>query len=67
MGFPLAVSIPGGGILEYIHKHRFITLFWVQNFRKMNIFGYEEIVDIFEGSLQNWTIFWRDGGHFYTF
>ena len=32
-------------------------------FRKINIF-YEDFVDIFWGSLQNWTIF---RGHFYAF
>ena len=34
-------------------------------FRKMNIFwGYEDFVDIFGGSSQNWTIL---RGHFYAF
>ena len=36
-----------------------------RGFKKMNIFlGYEDFVDIFLGSSQNWTVF---RGHFYAF
>ena len=39
------------------------NIFW--GFQKMNIFSeYDDFVDIFGGSSQNWTIL---SGHFYTF
>ena len=42
-------------------------MFWGV-FRKINIFGgYEDFVDIFGGSSQNWTIFYIFMGHFYAF
>ena len=58
-------SDPGGGNLNFSYIHRLASFFWVQNFEYQyfmgfseNIFlGYEDLVDIFWGSLQNWTIF----------
>ena len=58
-------------IFSYIR--RLGTFFWVQNFdfqyfwgvsEKQIFLGYEDFVDIFWGSSQNWTIF---RGHFYAF
>ena len=63
----------GGGTLIFSYIHRLGSFFGVQNFEshyfsgfseKMNIFGYEDFVDICLGSPQNWTIFRR---HFYVF
>ena len=64
----------GGGTLIFSYIHRLGTFFLVQNFefqyffwffRKINTFlGYEDFVDIFWGSSQNWTIF---RGYFYAF
>ena len=55
----------GGGTLIFAHIRRLGPLFGVQNsefqyffwvFRKMNIFwGYEDFVDFFGGSSQNWA------------
>ena len=65
---------PRGVTLIFLYIPRLRSFFGVQNFefqyffrfsKKMNIFGgYEDFVDIFLGSSQNWTIFW---GNFCAF
>ena len=63
----------GGGTLIFSYIHRLGPFFWVQNFefryfwgfqKNKYFLGYENFVDIFLGSSQNWTIF---RGHFYAF
>ena len=63
----------GGGTLKFSYKRRLGLFFWVQKFefqyfwgfQKKRIFlGYEDFVDIFFGSPQNWPIF---RSHFYAF
>ena len=63
----------GGGTLISSYIRRLGSFFGVQNFefhyflgfQKNEYFlGYEDFVDIFGRSSQNWTIFW---GHFYAF
>ena len=58
-------------IFSYIRRLGPFLRFKILNFNNLDGFqeneyfwGYEEIVDIFRGSSQSWTIF---GGHFYTF
>ena len=41
-----------------------MLFFWVQNFEFQYFWGYEDFLDIFGGSSQNWTIF---RGYFYAF
>ena len=63
---------PQGGILIFSYIRRLWPFFWVQNF-EFQYFGgfsdkyffgeYDDFVDIFLGSLQNWTSF---KGHFYA-
>ena len=70
-------STPGGGggggtlIFSYIRRLGPFFLFKILNFdiflgfqKNKYFFGYENFVDIFLGSSQNWTIF---RGHFYAF
>ena len=64
----------GGGVLIFSYIRRLGSFFfWVQNFelqyfwgfqKNKFCFGYEDFVDIFGGSSQNWTIL---RGHFYAF
>ena len=63
----------GGGVLWYFHTYfgrGFFLGFKILNFnifgcfRKLNIFWYEDFVDIFLGSSQNWTIKVQTGGYF---
>ena len=44
-------DIPGGGVLPYVHTYICLDHFW--GLRKMNVWGFEEIVDFF---------FWGGGG-----
>ena len=62
-----------GGTLIFSYIRRLGPFFWVQNFnfdifwgfqKNKYFLGYENFVDIFLGSSQNWTIF---RGHFYAF
>ena len=75
--FCMGVPIPGGGgggTLIFSYIRRLGPFFWVQNFefqyffggfqKNKYFFGYENFVDIFLGSSQNWTIL---RGHFYAF
>ena len=67
----------GGGTLIFSHIRRLGPFFWVQNsefqyfflvLRKMNIFwGYEDFVDIFLGSSQNWASLRAISMHFRVF
>ena len=64
----------GGGYSDILIHIRWLGSFFWFNILNFNIFlgfqkndyfwGYEDFVDIFGGSLQNWTIF---RGHFYAF
>ena len=68
----------GGGGFRIFSYIRWLAIFRVQNFefqyfgggggggiQKIEYFkGYEDLVDVFLGSSQNWTIF---RGHFYEF
>ena len=72
--FPKCVCVGGGGgTLIFSYIRRLGPFFWVQNFEfryffgfseKLIFFVYENFVDIFLGSSQNWTIL---RGHFYAF
>ena len=64
---------PPGGVLRYFHTYVCSGHFWVQNFEFQYFWGFQkneyflgcvDLVDIFWGSSQNWTIF---RGHFYAF
>ena len=67
-------SAQGGGVLLYFHSYVGSVHFFgfqILNFdifggfqKYKYFFGYENFVDIFLGSSQNWTIF---RGHFYAF
>ena len=48
-----------GDIPVFSYVHRFRTFFGSKFLEKWIFWEYEEKVDSFEGSLQNWTIFWR--------
>ena len=64
----------GGGVLLYFHTYvgsghflgfQILNFNIILGFQKNEYFlGYEDFVDIFWGSSQNWTIF---RGHFYLF
>ena len=62
--------VPEGGTLIFSNIRRLGSfLGGVQNFEFLSLLGFqrnkfEDIVDIFWGSFQNWTIF---RGHFYAF
>ena len=65
MWFVIRAYFPRGGTLIFSLIRRLGPFFWVQNsefqnlfwvFRKINVFwGYEDFVDIFWGSSQNWA------------
>ena len=59
---------PGGGTLIFSYIRRLRSLLGVQNFKfqyfwevseKLIFLGYEDYVDIFGGSSQNWTNYFR--------
>ena len=63
----------GGGTLIFSYIRRLGPFFWVQNFefryflgfqKNKYFLGYENFVDIFLRSSQNWILF---RGHFYAF
>ena len=54
----------GGGTLIFSYIRRLGSSFRVQNFEFQYFWGYEDLMDIFWGSSENWTIF---RGHFYVF
>ena len=68
----LVIPTPDGTLI-FSYMRRLGLFFWVQNFefqlflgfqKNEYFWGYEDFVDSFWGSSQNWTIF---RGHFYAF
>ena len=69
----MVIARGGGGTLIFPYIRRLGPFLGVQNFefryflgfqKNKYFLGYENVVDIFLGSSQNWTIF---RGHFYAF